>query len=199
MSRTSFDLTDHGRCTSCGSCCASVIPVSDVEYDMLEQLVKNGQIQQADHHWPDTGCTVDLTCPFLNPDGGDKKCTIYDKRPYICRCYKCDHIENPNALANLQLINTKPRNLWNLFGMTGFAENGKPILLKNCPKIVVASAKGEQLKFSLGDSIAVKTKKNDKFVGIILLLNKDTMIIVEGKTHDQITLPFSALIEIDKS
>lgn len=198
MPGISFDLTDHGRCTGCGSCCASVIPVSDAEYDVLEQLVKNGRIQQADHHWPDNGCTVDLTCPFLNPDGGDKKCTIYDKRPYICRCYKCDHIENPGASANLPLVGAKSRNLWNLFGMTGFAQDGKPILLKNCPAMVVTGTKGERMTLNLGDSIAVKTKKDDKFIGTILLLKKDTVTIVEGKTHDQITLPFSALTEIDR-
>lgn len=33
--------------------------------------------------------TIDMTCPFLNIDGDEKKCVIYPVRPQICKKFIC--------------------------------------------------------------------------------------------------------------
>ena len=79
-----YNFTKDGKCTSCGNCCTALLPVSKEELKVIERFIKRKHIKPVKHE----GADVDLTCPFRNDE--DKVCLIYEKRPQICRDFKCD-------------------------------------------------------------------------------------------------------------
>lgn len=84
-----YNLTDNGKCTGCGSCCSRLLPMTDKEIKTIKQYIKQHGIKQQTHCIPLAQPTLDLTCPFLNTGKKTEKCTIYEVRPAICRCFIC--------------------------------------------------------------------------------------------------------------
>lgn len=82
------DYTDNGRCTGCGECCSSLLPVSDIELKRIHRYVKRNHIKVQKRNFLNNA--VDLTCPFLRMDSTNEKCLIYPVRPDICASFKCD-------------------------------------------------------------------------------------------------------------
>lgn len=98
---TVTDLTDHGRCTGCGECCSNILPLSDREVREIKHYVKAHNIKEQKHfiigmaEKPD----YDLCCPFMKPSG-NKRCTIYEVRPEVCRNFICNRKELSLALLS---------------------------------------------------------------------------------------------------
>lgn len=86
------DLTDNGECTGCGACCGSMLPVSAEEIRTIQRYVKRHGIKPYVDRGPWSNFDFDLTCPFLDRGKKDKKCRIYEVRPFICRMFNC-HVE----------------------------------------------------------------------------------------------------------
>lgn len=81
------DLTTDGKCSRCGECCKDILPIDYVELARIKKYVKEHHILQQEHHLKRN--TIDMTCPFLNIDGDEKKCVIYPVRPQICKKFIC--------------------------------------------------------------------------------------------------------------
>ena len=80
-------ITDNsicGKCSKCGECCTSLLPICQEELNTIQKYVIENKIR------PQTHMLVmqnRLCCPYH--DG--KKCLIYEVRPLICKefyCYK---------------------------------------------------------------------------------------------------------------
>lgn len=97
-----YDLTENGKCTGCGSCCSRLLPMTEKEIKTIKQYIKRNGIKQQIHCIPLAQPTLDLTCPFLNSGKKTEKCTIYEVRPAICRCFICSE---PNGAV-------KHKELW---------------------------------------------------------------------------------------
>jgi Fe-S-cluster containining protein len=95
-----FDYTDNGACTNCGQCCGNYLPISTKEIQIIKRYIKKHNIAEQIRKYPTANALFDMQCPFR--DEINKKCTIYEVRPAICRDFKCDkprkNIEADKAL-----------------------------------------------------------------------------------------------------
>ena len=84
------DFTKNGKCSGCGACCSTYLPITQKELKVLKAWVKKNRYKPSNAYAPANmrGHTLDLTCPFLNKDTG--KCDVYDIRPAICREFICN-------------------------------------------------------------------------------------------------------------
>lgn len=80
-----YNYTNNGKCSKCGSCCSTLLPLKKSEITRLKQLIKERHIKP--HEQPKVVMAIDLTCPFLTDI---HECSIYDERPFICKVFKCD-------------------------------------------------------------------------------------------------------------
>lgn len=84
------DFTVNGKCSGCGACCSTYLPITQKELKVLKAWVKKNRYKPSNSYAPANirGRSLDLTCPFLNKDTG--KCDVYDIRPTICREFICN-------------------------------------------------------------------------------------------------------------
>ncbi len=97
--------TCNGKCSSCGECCADILPIDDYEIKKIKDYIKTHQIKECKHIPVVCNYSVlDLTCPFR--DNENKKCAIYPVRPAICRCFICSQ-PGPDIMRNKLLFHNK--------------------------------------------------------------------------------------------
>lgn len=110
------DLTDHGKCTECGGCCSSLLPVAKSEIKAIRRYVRKHNIKPYTTKGPFANEVVDLTCPFLDNDKLNHKCMIYEVRPFICKLFICSKtmtimdamkIKNYHANEDVELVNMR--------------------------------------------------------------------------------------------
>lgn len=82
------NYTLNGKCSNCGECCSNFLPLSDEEKVRIHQYVKQNNIKEQVHNFPQSGATIDMTCPFRSRSS--RKCLIYKVRPAICRSFICN-------------------------------------------------------------------------------------------------------------
>lgn len=87
-----YDFTDNGVCSSCGSCCSALLPLSADEIYRIKQYIKRHNVKEQKHLIPLADTAFDLTCPFLDASKAKDKCTIYPVRPEICKSFNCANI-----------------------------------------------------------------------------------------------------------
>lgn len=90
MERNIFNLTKDGKCTGCGSCCSNYLVMSRKEIRDIRRYIRKHKIEACKRNLPLAGAAIDMTCPFLDLGRGNKKCTIYEVRPFVCRKFICD-------------------------------------------------------------------------------------------------------------
>lgn len=100
-----YDFTKDGKCIGCGACCSNYLPLSDKEIMEIRRYMKKNHIKEQKHIYPTINPVFDMTCPFLNESGGNKKCTIYEVRGEICRSFVCNDLHGTRA--NERLLNGK--------------------------------------------------------------------------------------------
>lgn len=71
-----------GDCRGCGECCSRFLPLAAFDVERIETYIEGYGVEQQ----PERG-DIDLTCPYLTDE---RMCAIYEARPDICRCYRCD-------------------------------------------------------------------------------------------------------------
>ena len=113
--RSDHDLTINGKCSGCGECCGSLLPVSENELSRVHAYVKRNNIEPCKHMNVMDEFPVDFTCPFLDSSKKKDKCKIYKQRFRICRAYKCDHNVNQRDNELLMMQQNFPVNLWTEF------------------------------------------------------------------------------------
>ena len=86
MENGTYDFTKNGECTCCGNCCSNLLPMTDDEISIIKQYIKSHGVKEQKRNF--LNANIDLTCPFLD-DSKEKKCTIYEVRPRVCRDFIC--------------------------------------------------------------------------------------------------------------
>ena len=86
------DFTINGKCSNCGECCGSILPVTKKEIKRIKAYVRKHNIKPHKNDVaPAVEMVIDLTCPFRNEK--EHKCDIYNVRPLICKCFICNYTE----------------------------------------------------------------------------------------------------------
>lgn len=99
-----YDLTNNGKCTGCGACCSSILPMSKKEISKIRGYIKRHNIK--------VSATIgDIDCPFMDREKKTERCKIYPVRPGICRAFKCD-IKKPERFGQVDGV----YNLNQIFG-----------------------------------------------------------------------------------
>ena len=81
------DFTVDGKCSGCGSCCSGILPLSKDEVKRIKKYIKTHNIKEYRNKLLNG---IDGTCPFR--DETEKKCTIYEIRPDICKGFVCNQM-----------------------------------------------------------------------------------------------------------
>ena len=72
------------KCKNCGECCSNFLPLLKEEIQTMKRLAKKENIHKFRQDWY-------TQCPFLN---NERKCDIYEERPFICREFTCYNYKN---------------------------------------------------------------------------------------------------------
>lgn len=93
----------------CSECCG-IVPFTKSEFDAIPiHLKENIEITKMgeDHYVPVNG--KDLKCPFLKQnDSGNKQCSIYEYRPFICKAFgRLEKLTCPFGANGKKLIKSK--------------------------------------------------------------------------------------------
>jgi len=88
MENGTYNFCKNGECSCCGQCCSNYLPLTQEEIKQIKYYIKKHGIKAQNHLIPTTAM-ADLTCPFLD-NSKEKKCTIYEVRPRVCRDFICD-------------------------------------------------------------------------------------------------------------
>lgn len=80
------NYTNHGECSNCGECCSDFLPLNKSEIKTIREYIKTHKVEN--HSVVNCFVQANAMCPFRN--NKEKKCDIYEVRPYICRVFKCD-------------------------------------------------------------------------------------------------------------
>lgn len=80
------NYTKNGKCSNCGSCCTDLMPVTDAEIKKIHKYLKTHKVKPQKSLVASS--EYDMTCPFR--DNINRKCTIYEVRPGICKTFICN-------------------------------------------------------------------------------------------------------------
>jgi len=116
MEKGTYNFCVNGKCSECGECCSSLLPLSQREIDDIKRYVKKKHIKPCNHCAGNSHIQVmDLVCPFCDTSKENHKCRIYDVRPMICREFKCDMPPSKARMNKEQFgENRMLINLWSL-------------------------------------------------------------------------------------
>ena len=106
---TGTDNTCNGKCTKCGECCGTVLPLDQDDVCQIQEYVFKNKV------FMNTYMLVmrsKMQCPYYNGNK-EKGCSIYEARPKICRYYKCDK-KMITAEEFKTMQNTFPVDMWAL-------------------------------------------------------------------------------------
>lgn len=78
--------TINNQCSRCGECCGLFIPFTKKELEKIIKYVKENNIQPMNRL---TETTFEARCCFYDKE--NKKCLIYEVRPWVCKNFKCSH------------------------------------------------------------------------------------------------------------
>ena len=85
-----YNFCVNGECIGCGECCSNLLPMTDREVKKIRKVVRKNQLKPINHVPVPMVNAYDNLCPFRDDSRGDKKCVIYNIRPWVCRSFKCD-------------------------------------------------------------------------------------------------------------
>lgn len=108
-----MDFTVNGKCSNCGECCSTLLPVSGDEIKQIRQYIRKHHIKLKHNvKAPMAARTIDLTCPFLDVSK-EHKCMIYEVRPLVCSKFICSN-DKPEWSAE-ELKKRKPVSMRRVF------------------------------------------------------------------------------------
>lgn len=84
------DFTHKRHCAKCGECCSNTLPLTQSEIDIIRAYITEHKIKAVSHSKKEK--VIDNSCPFLSLN---KRCTIYEVRPLICKLFKCNRKAPP--------------------------------------------------------------------------------------------------------
>ena len=105
-----------GRCSECGACCSSLLPVTQHEINTIKVYCKKHGIKTQKHGvFAMANPLLDLMCPFLDDTKTTHKCLIYDVRPKICKLFTCKDPKNPIAARKMHRSGAVSVDMWEQF------------------------------------------------------------------------------------
>lgn len=111
MENGTYNMTDNGRCTGCGSCCSKILPMTEKEIRNIKKYMIINRIKECRHDIPLADPRYELACPFLDTTRRKDKCIIYSVRPDICRRFSCDpekrYALDAGHIRNAKIINVR--------------------------------------------------------------------------------------------
>ena len=100
------DYSMRGKCSQCGNCCEITLPLTEKEIQDIEDYVIKENIKLFF-----SPITTVAKCPYR--DDYKKKCLIYDKRPLICKAFRCWDLKNTIIHHQKELLNEE-RKIYNI-------------------------------------------------------------------------------------
>lgn len=82
-----YDFTINKHCSRCGSCCGLFIPFTEKELQVIKSYVEKNNIKSYNKRLNIETDAFEGNCCFYDKD--NKKCMIYEVRPYVCRDFIC--------------------------------------------------------------------------------------------------------------
>ena len=82
-----INFTINNHCSRCGSCCGLFIPFTEKELQVIKSYVKTNNIKPYNKRLNIETDAFEGNCCFYDKD--NKKCMIYEVRPYVCRDFIC--------------------------------------------------------------------------------------------------------------
>lgn len=148
------DFTAGGKCSMCGNCCSSILPLGPGDITRLKAFAEDaGFVPEL----PDGPNVVYAHCPFLaapGPGTGVRRCLAYDVRPDVCRIFSCSNTNYENAAAWAAAYGTdampEPMNIWMVFDRTGLRFNGEEIPYAKAPFCRIVNEEREAFEFHVG-------------------------------------------------
>lgn len=86
MAQNVQDLTIDGKCSNCGNCCTEFVPLTKKETETIRKYLKQHPEIKMHRHLDKEN--IEILCPFR--DKVNKRCTIYEVRPRVCRRFICN-------------------------------------------------------------------------------------------------------------
>ena len=80
-----YNMTINNHCSNCGNCCGLFIPFTKKELFVIQDYVEDHKIEPVDRI---TDHGFEAHCCFYDPI--NKKCNIYEVRPYVCKDFICN-------------------------------------------------------------------------------------------------------------
>ena len=171
------DCTRNGQCARCGSCCSSILSVSEQEIKTMTGCAKaNGFEPKLPDMGPDF---VYMLCPFLitNPDE-TRTCAIYQARPVICQTFLCKHNIRQNAMKYQNKTGLKygpaPINLWTLYGLTGIRIGGQDITPEQAGEATILDEDRNEYHIVAGQPLTFLLNNGQAHLHALVLTVTDT-------------------------
>jgi len=94
--------TELPPCTECGACCKA-FGIYEVNSEDIERLGDKAKLTQKSHLYPEGGImkTKNFACVALK----GTKCSVYDKRPTVCRVFERGSEECRMAVKRMHFFN----------------------------------------------------------------------------------------------
>lgn len=98
LNKNTTNFTQNGQCSNCGECCSHILPVSNTEIKRIRRYITKHHVKPHYHKYK-------ILCPFRNE--AEKKCNIYEVRPWICQRFICNSVEpkTMQCTKKLKLVN----------------------------------------------------------------------------------------------
>lgn len=200
MVRDTIDCTVDGRCSRCGSCCTSLLPLTPSERASIGAMVKNRGIRPS---VPDGKDFVTLQCPFLrkpNVLSPAHSCAIYAERPAICRSFRCDRDRNQNMFGYVaesdDMPDREPTNVWSFFGMTGVRIDGVDVPWDDAPQVTAWSDDGKCYRFAVGRYVSLSDKRGRRIEGMVLVIQETWMGVMDRNSMRTVKVPYLDIDEV---
>lgn len=195
------DFTAGGRCSMCGNCCSSILPLGPGDIKRLKAFAEDtGFVPEL----PDGPNVVYAHCPFLDapePGTGARKCLAYDVRPDVCRIFSCANTNYENAAAWAAAYGTdampEPMNIWMVFDRTGLRFDNVEIPYSKAPFCRIADEDRNAYEFHVGRPASF-ILENDEFVppSLVLGIYGTGLHVFNGAKSAMEFIPFENIKEI---
>ncbi len=195
------NFTKDGKCSRCGGCCASILPLSEADVKRLRKFAKKKNITPK---LPDGDDVIYLHCPFLAADPvapGQKRCLCYEVRPMVCRTFSCANSNQGNAKAWLDKAGSiplpEPMNAWAIFNRTGLRIQGQEIPYAAAPRCRVSADDGREFEFAVGRPVSLELTDGRTIPpSLVLNISRGGLQVFNAAEHHIETVGFDGMAQV---
>lgn len=202
LGREPIDLTQDGKCSMCGGCCSSILPVTDEELAQAKAYMDERALTP--DFQPDGSCSVMyFHCPFLSneDENGHRACKVYEVRPAVCRSFLCSRTNEGNARKYVKKTRSEsapePVNAWKVFNRTGLVTEGQEIPYDNGPRVELSADTGARFRFQVGHPVSLIIESGERVpMSMCVGIFKNGIQVFNAETHELMFIPFKDMREV---